>query len=71
MAIPPGVSILDFYNSQINNLVHTRDKYLVYNEDWDTLPNAVKNAIKAAVNQVITDTKSGLDDTNAAIQARQ
>jgi len=70
MAIPPEMTILEYYNQQINILVNLRDRYMTYSEDWDTLPQAVKNAIKTKVNNQITSTKLGLDDVNAAVQAR-
>ena len=70
MAIPPDTTILEFYNSKINDLVKLRDKYMTYDEDWNTLPTSVKNAIKSRVNQIITDVKLGLDDVNQAAQDR-
>lgn len=70
VAIPPEMSILQYYNSKINDLVKLRDKYMTYDDDWATLPQAVKTAIKARVSQVITDVKLGLDDVNQAAQDR-
>jgi len=70
MAIPVGVSVLDYYNQQINALVKLRDQYMVYDEDWDTLPTGVKNAIKLKASNTITSVELALDDVNAAVQGR-
>lgn len=70
MAIPAGMTVLEYYNQQINILVKLRDQYLVYDEDWLTLPVGVQNGVKSRVNTVITNVKLGLDDVNAAVQAR-
>lgn len=70
MAIPAGVTPLEYYNQQINRLVKIRDKYMVYDEDWAGLSTSMKNAVKAVVNSEIASVKTALDDVNAAVQGR-
>jgi len=73
MAIPVGTTALEYYNEQINLLVEARDRYMVYDQDWNSatpIPDSFKTVIKNKFDTVITNVKLALDDVNAVIQAR-
>lgn len=70
MAIPNGVTPLQYLDQQINALIAARDKYTTYDPDWADLSAGFKTTFKSRTNTIVTNVKAALDDINAVIQAR-
>ena len=69
MALPVGMTWLQYYNQQISLLVALRDisDPILDHKSW--LSAAGLMAAKAAFNTQIANVKTALDDVNAAVQS--